>query len=116
MKAKTPLQRESENFTGENASDRFLSLFLNPLLSSVQHEGENGERDGTAIMKIQYVLIFFVLFSVVMAAASEVSLCQVPVGLTPVFEADKVPKDTPRSLDVSVSHTVVGSLTHAEGH
>lgn len=100
MKAKTPLQRESENFTGENASDRFLSLFLNPLLSSVQHEGENvsenGERDGTAIMKIQYVLIFFVLFSVVMAAASEVSLCQVPVGLTPVFEADKLPKDTPR--------------------
>lgn len=77
---------------------------------------ENRERDRTAIMKIQYVLICFVLFSVVMAAASEVSLCQVPVGLTPVFEADKLPKDTPRSLDVSVSHTVVGSHTHAEGH
>lgn len=32
---------------------------------------------------------FFCLFSVGMAAVREVSLCQVPVGLTPVFEADK---------------------------
>jgi len=46
-----------------------------------------------------------------MAAASEVSLCQVPVGLTPVFEADKRLKNTPRSLDGSLSHTHAGSHT-----
>ncbi len=61
-------------------------------------------------MKIQYVFIFC-LFSVVMAAVSEVSLCQVPVGLTPVFEADKRSENTPRSLDGSLSHTHTGSCT-----
>lgn len=39
-------------------------------------------------MKMQHIFILC-LFLVVMAAVSEVSLCQVPVGLTPVFEADK---------------------------
>lgn len=59
---------------------------------------------------MQYVFIFSV-FPVVMAAVSEVSLCQVPVGVTPVFEADKLSKNTLRNLDGSLSHTHTDSHT-----
>lgn len=61
-------------------------------------------------MKMQYVFIFSV-FAVVMAAVSEVSLVQVPVGVTPVFEADKRLKNTLRNLDGSLSHTHTDSHT-----
>lgn len=71
-------------------------------------------------MKMPCVFIFS-LFSVVMAAVSEVSLCQVPVGLTCVFEADDRSENTLWSLDGSLSHTHTGTYTathtrHAHTH
>lgn len=73
-----------------------------------------GERHWTVIMKIQYVFILC-LFSVVMAAVSEVSLCQVPVGLTPVFEADKRSKKNHTEEFGWFTFTHPHKLTHAQG-
>lgn len=86
---------EGKNFntkTRDNIADREehdwqISLFPHPSLPSSVHSQEGG--DAHLPLWICSVFSFFCLFSVGMAAVREVSLCQVPVGLTPVFEADK---------------------------
>lgn len=58
------------------------------LPSFVQRESQKGRDTELPLWKYSMFLLS-ICFSVVMAAVSEVSLCQVPVGLTPVFEADE---------------------------
>lgn len=85
----------------------YLSLFPH---SSLQSSVQSEEDRDSELSFGKYVFIFC-LFSVVMAAVSEVSLCQVPVGLTPVFEADKHWDNTLRSFEGSLSHAHTGSDT-----
>lgn len=79
--------KKRDNNTDREELDWQISLFPHPSLPSSVHSRE-GEDTDLPSWKCN-VFSFFCLFSVGMAAVKEVSLCQVPVGLTPVFEADK---------------------------